>query len=436
MKKVYKYSLAIIIVIFVSITVSAAIAKRSSQLNIPKTQVKRFAKVIAIIHHFYVTPVSNKQLFDDAIEGMLTKLDPHSDYLSEDDLKSLKVLTSGEFDGIGVTIMPDLGVLRVISPIEGSPAEKAGLQAGDLIVRINDKLVKDLSLSKAITLIRGKRGSKVTLYIVRKDEAKPIKLRVTRGKVQVPTVKEQLFDDYYGYVRIGIFYKTTQQDLLKAIKQLKAESKQQLRGLIIDLRNNPGGLLEPSIQVADDFLDANKLGNNKLIVYTKGAPDNRRKNFNATAGDLLPNISIVVLMNSGSASASEIVAGALQDHKRAVILGTRSFGKGSVQTVLPIDKDSAVKITTALYYTPSGRSIQAKGIEPNVVVNELKITEGKVETLPFAPIYESDLLNHIKNGDNNKKDNNAGANNAKLMREDFQLYAALNLLKGLSALQK
>jgi carboxyl-terminal processing protease len=429
--KIIKY------VIFIAILINANLvnAKTPSTIKIPTSELQRFANVVATVHHYYVEPVTNRQLFDDAISGMLAKLDPHSAYLDKEDLKNLKIVTSGAFDGIGITIVPELGVLRVISPIDDSPAEKAGVKAGDLIVRVNDILIKDMPMSKVIAMIRGKRGTKVTLYIIRKDQPKLLKIVVKRTTIKVPTVKQELLDNYYGYIRIAIFYKTTQRDLIKAIKQLKKESKNKLRGIIIDLRNNPGGLFKPSIQVADDFLDARKLTDNKLIVYTKGYPDDKVDNFAAGSGELLPNIPIIALINAGSASAAEIVAGALQDHDRAVILGTKSFGKGSVQTVIPIDKNSAIKLTTALYYTPSGTSIQAKGIKPDVVVRDMKVTKEEADALPFGSIYEADLLNHIENGDIKELDAKQIKTDGSLLERDFQLYTALNLLKGLSALQ-
>ncbi len=410
--------------------VSAANAEDQPKVKIPLSELQRFANVVATVHHYYVEPVSNEQLFDDAISGMLEKLDPHSAYLTKEDMQNLKIVTSGEFEGIGITIVPELGVLRVISPIDDSPADKAGIKAGDLIVRVDGTLIKDMPMQKAISMIRGKRGSKVILYIIRKDQPKLLKIKVKRETIKVPTVKQELFDNYYGYIRIAIFYKTTQKDLVKAIKQLKKESHNKLRGVIIDLRNNPGGLFDPSIQVADDFLDANKLKDNKLIVYTEGYPDNKRDDFSATHGDLLPNIPMIVLINAGSASAAEIVAGALQDHKRAVIVGTKSFGKGSVQTVIPVDKDSAIKLTTALYYTPLGKSIQAKGINPDVVVKDMKITKEDADFLPLGSIYEADLLNHIENDGVKKLNAKVVKTSINLMEKDFQLYAALNLLKG------
>lgn len=436
MKKIYKIFLAIYTISFLSINFANAEAIKSSTSTIPASQLQRLSNIITNIHQYYINPVTDEQLFDSAIEGMMNKLDPHSSYLDKEDLKSLKIITSGEFDGIGITVIPEFGALRVISPIDSSPAQKAGIKAGDIIIRIDNKLTKDISIAKAIAMIRGKKGTKITLYIIRKEQPKPLKLIITRDTIKVPIVRKKLLENHYGYIRIGIFYKTTHEDLVKAINQLKQESKKQLRGIILDLRDNPGGLFEPSIQIADDFLDSRKLKINKLIIYTIGYPNHKRNNYYATPGELLPKTPIVVLINSGSSSAAEIVTGALQDHDRAVILGTKSFGKGSVQTVFPIDKNSAMKITTALYYTPGGYSIQAQGITPDVVVKTLKIAKEYIKTSLFEPIYEADLLNHDKNKDANEADFLQTKNELNLMHNDFQLYQALNLVKALSALRK
>jgi carboxyl-terminal processing protease len=436
MKKICKIFLAVYTIYFFSINFANAEAVKSASSAIPASQLQRLSNIITSIHQYYIQPVTDEQLFDNAIEGVLNGLDPHSSYLDKEDLKSLKIITSGEFDGIGITVIPEFGALRVISPIDGSPAQKAGINAGDIIIRIDNKLTKDISEAKAITMIRGEKGSKITLYIIRKEQPKPLKFTITRDTIKVPIVREKLLENHYGYIRIGIFYKTTHEDLIKAIEQLQQQSKKQLRGIILDLRDNPGGLLEPSVKVADDFLDSRKLTTNKLIIYTIGYPNSKRVNYYATDGELLPKMPIVVLINSGSSSAAEIVAGALQDHNRAIILGTKSFGKGSVQTVFPIDKDSAIKITTSLYYTPGGRSIQALGITPDVMVNTLKITKEYIKTSPFEPIYEADLLNDDKNQDVNETAFSQIKNESNLMQNDFQIYQALNILKALSALRK
>jgi carboxyl-terminal processing protease len=395
------------------------------------TQQQRLDEVIDLIHKYYVDPVSDEKLFDSAIDGMLTKLDPHSSFLDAEDIKSLDVAISGKFEGIGITVVPDHGALKIISPIDNSPAQKAGLKAQDIIIRINNKLVIDMDPEKAINMMRGKRGTNVTLYVIRKNEEKPLKFVITRNVVNVQTVDTKLLDQNYGYVRIAVFYKSTADDLEKAIAKLQKQTNGKLNGIILDMRNNPGGLFDPAITIADDFLDAKKLGNNSLIVSIKGGQDTESEEFNATAGELLPKVPMVALINEGSASAAEIVAGALQEHKRAIIVGTKSFGKGSVQTVLPIDNNSAIKLTTSLYYTPNGRSIQAKGIVPDVVVPDLEIPQINSNQEDFS-IYERDLENHIANGVEQAPDTLKQEEQTSLLRTDFQLYEALMILKGLA----
>jgi len=394
---------------------------------------QRLKDIINIIHEYYVEPVSDDKLYEAAIEGMLSKLDPHSSYLNVEDLKSLDIAVSGKFDGIGVTVVPDHGALKVVSPIDGSPAYKAGIKAGDLIIRINDKLVLDMDSEKAVEMMRGKRGSKVTIYIIRKNEEKPLKFALIRNAISVQTIATKILDKNYGYIRIGVFYKYTERDLQKAIKDLEKKVDHKLKGLILDMRNNPGGLFEPAIEVANYFLDAKKLKNNPLIVSIKGYPDSNFGEFKANEGELLPGIPIVVLINEGSASAAEIVAGALQDHKRAIIVGTKSFGKGSVQTILPVDNKSAIKLTTALYYTPSGRCIQAKGIIPDVLVSELEIPKANRRDGGIGPIYENDLNNHIVNiNEKVMKVGKLPENEMDLLYKDFQLYEALMIIKGVA----
>jgi carboxyl-terminal processing protease len=400
--------------------------------NISAVQVQRLNNIAKLIHEYYVEPVSDEKLYESAIEGMLSKLDPHSSYLSEENLKSLDVAISGKFEGIGVTVAPDRGALKIISPIDNSPAQKAGIKAGDLIIRINDRLVIDMDSDKAVEMMRGRRGTKVTLYVIRKNEERPLKFVIARNVINVQTVTAKLLNKNYGYIRIAGFYKSTESDLQKEIKILKKLSNQKLDGLILDMRNNPGGLFNPAIDVADDFLDAGKLKNNSLIVSIKGHSDSKPEEFRATKGELLPGVPIVVMINEGSASAAEIVAGALQDQQRAVIVGTKSFGKGSVQTVVPIDDKSAIKLTTALYYTPQGRSIQAKGITPDVVVTEVEISQAKSGDQSFGPIYENDLNNYIINGTVQKTESLQEEEELSLLRKDFQLYQALMIIKSVA----
>jgi carboxyl-terminal processing protease len=406
---------------------------KTQKVTTSSVEIQRLNNVVKLIHEYYVEPISDEKLYESAIEGMLSKLDPHSSYLSAEDLKSLDIAISGKFEGIGVTVVPDHGALKIISPIDGSPAQKAGIKAGDLVIRINDKLVMDVvDPDKAVEMMRGRRGTKVTLYVIRKNEEKPLKFTITRNVINIQAITSKLLNKNYGYVRIAIFYKSTESDLQKAIQNLQKKSNKKLRGLILDLRNNPGGLFNPAIEVADDFLDAEKLGDNSLIVSIKGYPDSEPEEFSATKGELLPGIPVVVLINEGSASAAEIIAGALQDQKRAVIVGTKSFGKGSVQTVIPIDNSSAIKLTTALYYTPLGRCIQAKGIAPDVVVSELKISQANDDEGPLGSIYEHDLDNHIVNDVGQKSEALSEEREMELLRKDFQLYEALMILKGVA----
>lgn len=425
----YKFFTIAVIAILLGISNVGAKTTTTKQVNISKQDVQRMINVIANIQHYYIEPVDTSKLFDYAINGMVTKLDPHSSYLDPESLKNLDIITSGKFDGIGITVSPVKDALKVITPIDDSPAKRAGLKAGDFIIRVNNTLIRDISITKAIAMMRGKKGASVTLYVIRHH--KLLKFTMKRDTIKIPTIKENLLENHYGYLRIAIFHKPTKTAVANAIKQLQAKSKGQLQGLIIDLRNNPGGMLESSVATTNMFLDAKKLKKNKLIVYIKGRAT-KEEDFKATEGETLPNVPIVVLINSGSASAAEIMAGALQDHKRAIILGTRSFGKGSVQKVLMLDKDHALKLTVALYYTPAGKSIQAKGIQPDVVIPEIKIPKTE-DTSAFDPLYEADLQNHLQNGDDTQPKQQKSE--AKLMHTDFQLYEALNVLKGLSAVQ-
>jgi carboxyl-terminal processing protease len=434
-------------------------ASKNSPTTIPLQDIQRFAAVIAQIKRYYIEPVDDKTLFNNAIRGMLSNLDPHSAYLDANDMKDLETVTTGEFGGIGIEVMPENGFIKVITPLDDTPAAHAGIKAGDVIVRIDNKLLKDMTVEQAINLIRGKKGTFVNLTLLRKGVNKPLIIKVMRDTIKVKAVKSRMLENGYGYVRIAVFQAPTKDDMVKAIHQLLEQSKGNLKGLVLDLRNNPGGLLDSAVDVADTFLDANKLGNNKLIVYTKGRVPGANIEAKATPGKkLLENVPMVVLINQGSASASEIVAGALQDQKRALILGTRSFGKGSVQTVIPIDYNTGIKLTTALYYTPKGRSIQATGIVPDVAVPELEIVKrNKDQDDNFNPIQESDLHGHLRNSnDKNEKNNNENAQEENtsaeavgldqqqqerkseqtLASEDYQLYEALVLLKGLYAAQK
>ncbi len=419
-----KITITILSFLLLSIGIAQAAANKLSQADI-----QRLNTVVTDIQQNYIKPVKTSQLIDYALSGMLSKLDPHSDYLSASDLENLDVVTSGKFEGVGIKVVPEYGNLRIITPIDNSPAAKAGIKPGDLLVRINNTPLHNISINQAIKIMLGKQGTSVTLYVIRNN--KLLKFTMKRAEIKVPAVRKKLFENHYGYLRIAIFNDTTEAAVKKAIKQLKSQAKGKLYGLIIDLRNNPGGMLEPSVETSDLFLDARKLKTNKLIVYITGK-NTPKESFKATRGELLPNVPITVLINSGSASAAEIMAGALQDHGRALVTGSKSFGKGSVQKVFMLDRNHAIKLTVALYYTPNGTSIQAKGIQPNVIIPQLLIPKAKTDT-DLAPLYEANLQNHIANGD-------AIAIQQRLedtlLHQDFQLYETLNILKGLSATSK
>ncbi len=358
------------------------------------------------------------------------------DYLDAEDLKDLETAVSGEFVGIGVELTTQDGALKVISPLEGTPADKAGLKPGDFIIKIDNKIVQNMSLREAVNRIKGKKGTQVSLTIVRKGEDKPINLNITRETVKLLTLRSKMLDDHYGYIRLSFFQGPVDDQLIKAVQDL--QSKYKLQGLILDLRNNPGGLLDVSARVADVFLDTDKTQQyHNVIVYTKGRIPGSDMQLKTSGQDKTKGIPLVVLINNGSASASEIVAGALQDYHRAVIVGTVSFGKGSVQTVLPLG-DGAIKLTTALYHTPSGRVIQAKGIQPDVIVPQLQVTEKNQNA--FIDIDEEGYRNHLTNTDGEdhtqatlekyQKDRNE---EVSLAKEDYQLFSALMILKGISS---
>lgn len=416
-------------------------------VGLPLDDLRNFTEVFARIKQDYVEPVEDKVLLENAIRGMLTGLDPHSAYLDAESYKELQVGTTGEFGGLGIEVGMEDGFVKVISPIDDTPASRAGVQAGDLIIRLDETPVKGLTLKDAVGLMRGKPGSKIVLTIVREGQAKPLKITLVRDIIKVKSVKNRLLDPGYGYVRITQFQSNTGDNLLEAISALKKESNGELKGLVLDLRNNPGGVLNAAVDVSDAFLEKG------LIVYTQGRIKDSQMSFKATPNDVLKGAPIIVLVNGGSASASEIVAGALQDHKRAIIMGTKSFGKGSVQTILPLSKATAVKITTARYYTPNGRSIQAEGIEPDIKLQPMKVSA--VEHSDEEGLKEADLSGHLANPINGNgkdgkkeepkkelvKDDDVKTKDAKkeagtLAQQDYQLFEALNMLKGLSILKQ
>jgi carboxyl-terminal processing protease len=398
----------------------------TTSVGLPVEELRTFSDVFGRIKNDYVEDVEDGEMLENAIRGMLSGLDPHSAYLDQEQFKELQVGTSGEFGGLGIEVGMEDGFVKVIAPIDDTPAQRAGIKAGDLIIRLDDTPVKGLTLNEAVKIMRGKPGTTIKLTVVREGVEQPLKVDIKRDVIKVKSVKQRMLEDGFGYVRISQFQSKTADNMVDAIDELKKEAGGSLKGLVLDLRNNPGGVLNGAVAVSDAFL---KKG---LIVYTEGRVNDSKLRFNATPDDILDNAPMVVLVNQGSASASEIVSGALQDHKRAIIVGSRTFGKGSVQTILPLSNGTAVKLTTARYYTPSGRSIQAEGIEPDIKLDPVRVSA--VETA-FEPIKEADLSGHLMNG-NGKKSSKKGADDDKedkpLAQTDYQLYEALNLLKGLS----
>ncbi|MDO8412337.1 MAG: S41 family peptidase [Gallionellaceae bacterium] len=440
----------------------AAIADKDAPDPLPFEDLRAFSEVFGRIKSDYVEPVSDKKLITEAINGMLSGLDPHSAYLDADAFKELQVGTQGEFGGLGIEVGMEDGVVKVISPIEDTPAYYAGLKSGDLIIKLDDTLVKGLSLNDAVKHMRGKPGSKITMIVLRKGEPKPLTFTLERAVIKVQSVKSKLVEPGYIFVRVTQFQERTGENLASALDTLFKQNKEPIKGIVLDLRNDPGGLLNSAVAVSAAFLPKDA-----LVVYTEGrnrdakmrltaAPENYVRGHGDKASDYIKNlpeaiksVPLVVLVNGGSASASEIVAGALQDHKRAVIMGTQTFGKGSVQTILPLGNNTAIKLTTARYYTPGGRSIQATGIVPDIVVEDPALPAQDNE----FHLREADLERHLSNdrlpenkGDNktesikapakpkeNKdKDNNTKAEIVEFgAKNDYQLNQALNLLKGL-----
>ena len=395
----------------------------ATKAPLPLDELRTFAEVLDRIKAAYVEPVDDKTLLENAIKGMLSNLDPHSAYLEPKAFSELQESTSGEFGGLGIEVGVEDGFIKVVSPIDDTPASRAGIEAGDLIVKIDGKPTKGLSMIEAVGMMRGKPGSEIRLSLVR-EGGKPFEVKLTRAIIKVTSVKSQLLEDDYGYLRVTQFQVNTGSEVGKALARLRKENGKKLSGLVLDLRNNPGGVLQAAVEVSDHFL------RDGLIVYTKGRIANSELRFNADPADASEGVPLVVLINGGSASASEIVAGALQDQKRAVVMGTDSFGKGSVQTVLPLNNDRALKLTTALYYTPNGRSIQAQGIEPDIEVTRAKLTREQAS----EGIREADLAGHLGNG-NGGADRPSGSKTASEPRpqdDDYQLSQALNLLKGLN----
>lgn len=347
-----------------------------------------FTNIISIVKKNYVEDVETKKLVEGAINGMLHSLDPHSAYLTPDLYKELQMDTQGRFGGLGIEITVKNGILTVVSPIEDTPAARAGIQPGDQIFKIEDEFTKDMTLIEAVKKMRGPRGTEIRISVKREEVPDLIEVKIVRDVIRIQSVRSKVLKDGYGYIRLAQFQERSDRDLQKALDKLSGEMKG-LKGLVLDLRNNPGGLLTQAVRVTDLFID------NGMIVYTEGRIDSQKQKFFAEKGGSVLELPMVILVNGGSASASEIVAGALQDHQRAVVMGTKTFGKGSVQTILPLDDSSALRLTTARYFTPKGRSIQASGIVPDVIVEQVTTEDGKPEPRRRSGVREENLPGHL-----------------------------------------
>lgn len=413
----------------VSVTYSSTLMANTDDISdpvsiddqLPLQDIHTFVEVFHQIRNNYVNEVSDQELLEFAINGMLQGLDPHSMYLNRNAYSDLQESTRGEFAGIGLEVSMEDGFVKVISPIDDTPAAKAGVEAGDLIIKLNDQAIKGLTLTESIDLMRGPKDSKVSMIILRKGREKPFEIKLKRAIIRIKSVKTELLDDNLAYLRIAQFQTDTGKDALTQLKKLEQKNKAPLNGLIIDMRNNPGGVLTAAIEIGNLFLSQG------LITYTEGRAPGSQEKFAASEDQIFKDKPIIVLMNRGSASASEIVAGALQDHKRALIVGTQSFGKGSVQSILPLPKKRGIKLTTARYYTPLGRSIQAEGIIPDIEIQDAKLVPNAVE---FG-ITEAELSGHLKN----KQDSEESEHKTYDGQEDYQLFTALNLLKAMSHVQ-
>jgi carboxyl-terminal processing protease len=404
---------------------SAEISVPAAETRLPLEDLRSFAKVFEQIRQGYIEEVDDKTLLEYAIKGMLQGLDPHSSYLDRRSFDDLQANTTGEFAGLGIEVGIEDEHITIVTPMDDTPAARAGLQTGDVILRLAGKSMRGVSLDEAVDRMRGPLGSSVTLTIGRKGHKEPFDVTLKRDTVRVSSVRGELLDEGYAYLRISQFQLDTGGNVLKEIKKL--QKKGALKGLVIDLRNNPGGVLQSSVEVVDAFLEEG------LVVYTEGRNESSNLRYSASPGDITNGAPIVVLINDGSASAAEIVAGALQDHRRAVVMGTDSFGKGSVQTVIPINSERAIKLTTALYYTPNGRSIQAQGITPDIAVERVKVT--RIQSR--ARTTEADLAGHLGNGNGGAERNAKDRAKEKENREDWasrdnQVFEALNVLKGLN----
>ena len=413
--------------------------------RLPLNELRVFAEAFNRISNAYVEEIDDKTLLENAIKGMLSQMDPHSSYLDKDSFEDLQESTSGNYGGLGIEIGMEDGFIKVISPMDDTPAAKAGIESGDLIIQLNDIPVKGMSLSDAIEAMRGEPGSDIEITVIKNNKPTPTPLTLTREVIKVASVRQRYLEEGFGYLRIAQFQSGTGDEVEKAVIQLKDEGD--LEGLIIDLRNNPGGVLQSAVTVSDAFID------DGLIVSTRGRMEDSEQRYNARTPDSIKGVPIVVLVNAGTASASEIVAGALQDHGRAIVMGTTTFGKGSVQTLLPLTNEKAIKLTTARYYTPNGKSIQAAGIIPDIWVSRSKVTPA--QSNPWR-IKEKNLPKHLAGDNENAKEESDAddpeisdsmkpdspqstspySSNMELAIRDYQLNEALTLLKGLHIITK
>lgn len=417
-----KKFILILVVVLMNVSVNAAPKKESE----PDTyeMLNLFGEVMERAKISYVEEVSDKKLIEAAINGMLTSLDPHSSYLDTESFAYMSEQTRGKFGGLGIEVTMDNGLVMVVSPIDDTPAAKAGIKSGDYITHIDGQTVIGLTLNEAVAKMRGKIGTKIKLS-VRRANAKPFEVTLKREEIKIHSVKTEIKNDNILYIRISSFAEENDKEIIKAVKDAQKKLKNKLAGIVIDVRNNPGGLLDQAVAVSDLFLDKGE------IVSTRSRNEEDTVKYTAQTGDIAAGLPMVVIINEGSASASEIVAGALQDHHRAIVIGEKSFGKGSVQTVIPLGEYGAMRITTARYYTPSGRSIQAKGIEPDILVKQAKLEA--VESYGLN-IKESELKGALKNEEDNKKAKSGSENKSENEEEiaDYQLIRALDLVKALN----
>lgn len=415
------------------------VEEAAGSAGIPVEDLQTFVEVLTRVQDGYVEDVSDAELLEHAIRGMLSGLDPHSAYLDAQEFEDITASTQGQFGGLGIEVQMQDGLVRVVAPIDDTPAARAGIQPGDLVVKIDDTNVKGMTLTEAVRRMRGEPGTDIKLTIAREGEAQPVVVEIERAIIKVSSVKSRPLTEEIGYLRVSTFTNNTGKNLVEEVGKLRESLNGEMRGMVLDLRNNPGGVLNAAVDVSGAFLDGGD------VVSIRGRAEGQERNFSADSGDVLEGMPIVVLVNGGSASASEIVAGALQDHRRAVVVGSKTFGKGSVQTILPLSNEGAVKLTTARYYTPDGRSIQAEGIDPDIELQSFKLER----VAGGLSVREADLDNRLSNGQKEDGEGDAAREDAveaaegeddeegkrkplgQIAEEDFGLYEAIVVLRGL-----